>query len=107
MIKKILPVFALFVLLVGVTAAGCMGDKVVGTWDGQKTKAIATFSDDKTYTISAGLVEFSGTWSKDGSEYILYSNDTKIGTAIFVNKDLRITIGSGILSITDDFVKRS
>ncbi|MDV0446743.1 hypothetical protein MsAg5_05950 [Methanosarcinaceae archaeon Ag5] len=101
-----LSISALLLVLLACVAAGCMGDKIVGTWDGEKTGAAATFADDKTFTISAPLVSLSGTWAKEGGEYILYgSNNTKIGSAVFVGDTLRITIG-GTISVTDDFVKR-
>ncbi|WNY25548.1 hypothetical protein MsAc7_11000 [Methanolapillus millepedarum] len=83
-----------------------MGDKIVGTWDGNKTKAVATFSSDKTFTISYYGATMNGTWAKGDGQYLLYVNNTEIGNAVFVDKDLRITLGSGLFSLTDDFVKR-
>ncbi|WNY29129.1 hypothetical protein MmiEs2_13460 [Methanimicrococcus stummii] len=85
--------------------SGCLGDKIVGTWNGEKTSATATFDKDGSYVAKLGALEIKGTWEKTDSGYTLYYQDVKVGSAAFEDKILRITLGSGLLNISDTFVK--
>ena len=107
--QKTLLLMSLIMILVLITGffAGCLGDKIVGTWNAKNSGATITFNKDNTYTAKVGLLNTSGTWEKSGSEYILYgSGGTRIGSAVFVGKDLRVVLGGGILSISEDFTKQ-
>ena len=105
--QKTLLISIMILTLAAGIFAGCLGDKIVGTWDGKSSNATITFNKDNTFTAKVGLLNTSGKWEKSGSEYILYSaNGVKIGSAVFVGKDLRVVIGGGILSISEDFTKK-
>lgn len=67
----------------------------------------ASFCADKTFTIEIGLFKTSGHLEKSDNDYILYSDDTPVGIAYFSGSRLHIDMGSGLLSISDDFVKQN
>lgn len=85
--------------------SGCLGDKIVGTWNGEKTSATVTFNKDNTFAAKLGALEVKGTWEKVDGGYTLYYQDVKVGSAAFEDKVLNITLGSGLLKISDTFVK--
>ena len=87
--------------------SGCLGDKIVGTWKSTDSNATITFNKDKTFTASLGILGgLKGTWEKSGDEYTFYSESgSKLGSAVFVNKNLRVTVG-GIIPISGEFVKQ-
>jgi len=100
MINKKLLAAVLILALITCMFSGCLGDKIVGTWKSVNSNSTITFNKDKTF--SAPLI--SGTWEKSGDEYILYSaSGSKIGSAVFVNKNLRITIAG---FITGEYTKQ-
>ncbi|MCL2141652.1 MAG: DUF4923 family protein [Methanimicrococcus sp.] len=106
---KTITLISLIMILTLVTClfAGCLGDKIVGTWNAKNSSATITFNKDNTFTAKVGLLNTNGTWEKSGSEYILYgSGGTRIGSAVFVGKELRLVLGGGILSISEDFTKQ-
>ena len=107
MIKKRLIASVLILALVACMFSGCLGDKIVGTWKSTDSNATITFNKDKTFTASIGLLgNLNGTWEKSGDEYILSSTSgSKLGSAVFVNKNIRITVG-GIIPITGEFAKQ-
>ncbi|MDV0445244.1 hypothetical protein MmiAt1_08080 [Methanimicrococcus sp. At1] len=84
--------------------SGCLGDKIVGTWNGEKTSATITFDKDGSFTAKLGL-EIKGTWEKTDGDYTLYVQGVKVGSAAFEGKVLRVTLGSGLLNISDTFTK--
>ena len=100
----------MFLVLAACLFSGCLGDKVVGTWDAKNSSTTITFNKDNTFTAQSGILTSSGTWEKSGSEYILYtSRGTKFGNAVFVGKDLRVSFEVGVFftfSISEDFTKR-
>ena len=107
MVKKRLLASVLIFALIACMFSGCLGDKVVGTWKSTDSNATITFNKDKTFSASIGLFgNLNGTWDKSGNEYTFYSGSgSEIGTAVFVNKNLRVTV-SGLIPITGDFVKQ-
>lgn len=95
----------LILVLAACLFSGCLGDKIVGTWNGEQSSTTITFNKDGTYNTKAGLLELKGTWEKVDGNYVLYYQDVKVGSAAFEGKILRVTLGSGLLSISDTFVK--
>ena len=88
--------------------SGCLGDKIVGTWKSADSSATITFNKDKTFSYNGalGILGLKGTWEKTNGSYVLYSEGgTRLGTAAFEKKDLRVTVG-GAISISGLFVKQ-
>lgn len=104
-IKKSLLASVLILVLAACLLSGCLGDKIVGTWNGEQSSTTVTFDKDGSYNAKTGLLELKGTWEKTDGNYSLYYQDVKVGSAVFEGKVLRITLGSGLLSISDTFVK--
>ncbi|MDY0266634.1 MAG: hypothetical protein RBQ94_03155 [Methanimicrococcus sp.] len=98
-------VSVLILVLAACLFSGCLGDKIVGTWNGEQSSTTLTFSKDGTYNAKTGLLELKGTWEKVDGNYTLYYQDVKVGSAAFEGKVLRVTLGSGLFSISDTFVK--
>ena len=105
---KMIIVSLMILILVTCLFSGCLGDKIVGTWNSKNSNSTTiTFNKDNTFTAKVGIINTNGKWEKSGSEYILYtSSGSKIGNAAFVGKDLRVTLGGSALSISEEFVKQ-
>ena len=87
---------------------GCLGDKIVGTWEAQNSIAgniTATFNDDNTAKIVTKGVITSFVfddlvWEKDGIKYIIRNEDgDKFGTAEFDGDNLKIVAETGVAGI--------
>ncbi len=106
----ILKKFTVSVVFLSVISAsllcGCLTDPIVGKWSGEKDGAEVIFNSDKTFQVRLALFYTSGTWEKFGSQYILYHEGTRAGTAEFDGKDLHIVFGSGLLGIDETFKKQ-
>jgi hypothetical protein len=88
--------------------AGCLGDKVVGTWKSTSTSTLITFNKDNTFSIDLVLLgDINGTWKKADGAYTLYSNSGDVlGKALFLsNGNLQVTLAGGLLS--SEFTKIS
>ena len=86
--------------------SGCLGDKIVGTWQSTESNATITFNKDKTFSGNFGLIgKYDGTWEKDGNVYTLYYRGAKFGTAEIVKGKLNVKVG-GIISFNQEFVKK-
>lgn len=106
-IKKTLIASVLVLVLTACMFSGCLGDKIVGTWTSDSSSSTTvTFNKDGTYAAKAGIIEIKGDWIKEDGNYTLYYQDVKVGSASFdSSKSLRITLGSGLLSISGTFTK--
>ncbi|MDR0767975.1 MAG: hypothetical protein LBE57_06025 [Methanosarcinales archaeon] len=105
MIRKILIASVLILVLAVCLFSGCLGDRIVGTWNSDDTNTTVTFDRDGSYVAKVGLFEMKGTWEKSDNGYALYYQNVRAGSAVFEGSKLRISLGSGLLSISGTFSK--
>jgi len=103
--KSLIALILILILAACLMLSGCLGDRIVGTWESDDTNAIVIFERDGSYVAKVGLFELRGTWERGDNGYILYSQGVRVGTAVFEGSKLRITLGSGLLSISGTFTK--
>ncbi|WNY23713.1 hypothetical protein MmiHf6_10270 [Methanimicrococcus hongohii] len=98
--------FFTVLLIAACLFSGCLSDPIIGSWSGTETETIIIFDSAKTYQVEIGLFKTSGEWEKSGDVYALYYDGIRVGTAEFEGNKLHVEFGSGLLSVSENFVKQ-